>query len=134
MIIKLIYLTALSALWNILQIQFVGAIHLDSKTIQAIDKDKMQLLLSFKKIIEEKTNSTFDYFEPVLYKLQKDSETIYDILYNVVIVQGILKSNYLQLQTQVAFPSKYLGTPYVKSFKIYDMKKLKEDSKNNKTE
>jgi len=59
----------------------------------------MQLLLSFKKILEEKTNSTFDYFEPVLFQLKKDSETVYDILYNVIIVQGILKSNQLQLQT-----------------------------------
>jgi hypothetical protein len=55
----------------------------------------MQLLLSFKKILEEKTNSTFDYFEPVLFQLKKDSETVYDILYNVIIVQGILKSNQL---------------------------------------
>ena len=67
--IKIIYLSALSALLSISQIQkssLVEAIHLDAKKIQPIDKEKLQLLLSFKKIIEEKSNTTIEFFEPIL--------------------------------------------------------------------
>lgn len=98
MMINILYLSALSALWNILLIQnslLVRAIHLDAKMIQPIDKEKLQLLLSFKRIIEEKSNSTFDFFEPILFSKQDSMDTIYEILYNVVIVQGNQRSSEL---------------------------------------
>ena len=135
--IKIIYLSALSALLSISQFQkssLVEAIHLDAKKIQPIDKEKLQLLLSFKKIIEEKSNTTIDFFEPILYSKQDSLDTIYDILYNVVIAQGNLRSKELQLNTQIVFPSKYLSTPYVKSFKIFDIKQPKNDTLNVKKE
>lgn len=135
--IKIIYLSALSALLSISQFKkssLVEAIHLDAKKIQPIDKEKLQLLLSFKKIIEEKSNTTIDFFEPILYSKQDSLDTIYDILYNVVIAQGNLRSKELQLNTQIVFPSKYLSTPYVKSFKIFDIKQPKNDTLNVKKE
>jgi hypothetical protein len=55
----------------------------------------LQLLLSFKKIIEEKSNTTIEFFEPILYQKQDSLDTIYDILYNVVIAQGNLRSKEL---------------------------------------
>ena len=135
--INILYLSALSALWNILLIQnslLVRAIHLHAKMIQPIDKEKLQLLLSFKRIIEEKSNSTFDFFEPILFSKQDSMDTIYEILYNVVIVQGNQRSSELQLDTQIVYPSKYLSTPYVKSFKFFDIKQKKNDTQTVKKE
>lgn len=137
MMINILYLSALSALWNIFLIQnslLVRAIHLDAKMIQPIDKEKLQLLLSFKRIIEEKSNSTFDFFEPIIFSKQDSLDTIYEILYNVVIVQGNLRSSELQLDTQIVYPSKYLSTPYVKSFKFVDIKQKKNDTQTAKKE